>query len=143
MFFAPRNADEARAGGTVRFAILLLLLLSACSERAPESLPPELIQVWRTSAPGYRDRYFELRDGWLMFGTSRYFSSMHQIEKVVSDPTEDGTRYTIEYRADDGSSYTLEIVYLPGSPARLRVGQQRDSWVPEKHARWLKEAASG
>jgi len=143
---SPFSDSDQQSGGTVKSAILLLLpllLSSGCSERVPESLPAELLQVWRTSAPGYRDRHFELRDGWLLFGTGRFSSSMHEIEKVTSDPMDRGTRYTIAYRADDGSSYTLEIFYLPGNPARLRVGQQHDSWVPEKHALWLKEAASG
>jgi len=126
-----------------RIALGLLLLSSwiptGCSDRAPESLPEELLQVWRTPGPRYRDRYFELREGWLVFGTGRYTSALHSIQKVTSEPATSSTRYTIEYRTRDGAVLPLEILHTPGSPAKLLLGNQPHAWIPEKHARWLEE----
>jgi len=128
----------------MRFALVVaVLLLVACAEAPSEPLPGDLFQVWRTQAPGYRDRYFELRDGWVVFGTGRYTSALHAIQKVTSDAEAGSTRYTIEYRADDGETLPLEILYTPGNPATLHVGLQPDAWIPETHARWLEKDASG
>ena len=106
--------------------------MAACSAPPPEELPAELLTVWRTQAPGYEDRAFELRDGWVVFGTGRYSNDIHQIQSVHSESVPGGIRYTIEYRAEDGETVPLEIFYSAGPPIRLRVGQQRDTWFPEE-----------
>jgi hypothetical protein len=123
-------------------AVATALLLAACAEPPSEPLPQDLLQVWRTQAPGYRDRYFELREGWVVFGTGRYTIALYAIGKVTSDVEDGVTRYAIEYRATDGAILPLEVAYTPGNPASLQVGLQPDVWIPETHAHWLKKDAS-
>jgi hypothetical protein len=124
--------------------ISLLLLLFGCAEQTLEAIPEELLGVWRSPAPGYRDRYLELRPDWVLFATSPYTSSMHPIERVTAEEIPGGTRYTVEYRLTQGETVSVRLVHTAGNPGSLQVGHQPGSWVPEAHAHWLKrEDASG
>lgn len=119
--------------------VSLLLAISGCGGDASEPLPEDLIQVWRNPAPGYEDRYFEIREQWVLFGTSDFTFKMHPIESVQSQHVDKVTKFTIEYRAADGESVPVHLVYTPGSPPHLRIGAREDLWVPEKFASWLKD----
>jgi hypothetical protein len=119
---------------------LLALGVIACG--ATETLPPELLGTWRTDNPVLRESYFELREGWVVFGADRYRASMHPIRSVASTRSGGSTEYDIEYTDEDGAFLPLHLVYTPGSPPRLRVGQRPDAWVPESAAHWLKEEPS-
>jgi hypothetical protein len=122
----------------LRASLILTVVLAACSAGESEILPPEALQVWRTDAPGYRDRSFELRDGWVVFGTGYYTHSIHAIDSVEVDAETETVRLEVAYRADDGESVPLRLVFTPGDPPALRIGSRSDVWVPEAHARWLK-----
>jgi len=118
---------------------LLLFVIVGCGGGASEPLPDDLIQVWRNPAPGYKDRYFEIRKDWVLFGTSDFTFKMHPIERVQSERVGKTTEFTIEYRADDGEAVPVRLVYSPGSPPHLRIGIREDLWIPEKFASWLKK----
>ena len=118
-------------------------LWMGCGASPPsDPLPSDLLGTWRTEAPGYRDRHFELRPEWVIFGTSRYTAAMHPIEHVRVTPDGSTTRVLIAYRTDDGALLELPLEWTPGDPQRLRIGRRRDVWVPEARAHWLSEKAS-
>jgi hypothetical protein len=110
----------------------LALGTAACG--TPEALPPQIYQVWRNPDPAYRDRYFELREGWVIFGTGSYTSTMYPIQGIDVERAGIRTEFNIEYLADDGALVPLRIVYTPGPPAQLQLGSRRDTWVPESAA---------
>jgi hypothetical protein len=108
-------------------AICVLVALAGC--RAPEPVPTELIHVWRTAAPAYRDRHLEVRKDLLVFGTSSYQSELYLIEGFDREPADAGsTRYTIHYRAQDGGLLQLKVLLIPGNPASLRIDHIDDDW---------------
>ena len=107
-----------------------------------DPLPEEVICIWRNSAPGYADNYFEIRRDAILIGIDAYQFKMHQIVSVQSTPSPGLTEFRIEYRADDGEAVPLLLAYTPGNPPRLRIGARPDQWVPEEHAHWLKKKAS-
>ena len=107
----------------------------------PEPLPAELIGTWRTSNPDFRESYFELREGWVVFGADRYQISMYPIQGIESSRTGAATEYAIEYETEDGAVLPLLLVYSPGSPPTLQVGRRRDLWVPASHADPVAEEA--
>lgn len=118
---------------------LLLLTIGGCGSNAPEPLPDDLIQVWRNPAAGYKDHYFEIREEWVLFGTSDFGFKIHPIQSVHSKTVGKATEITIEYQADDGEAVPVFLVYTPGSPPHLRIGARPELWVPEKFASWLNE----
>lgn len=124
--------------GRIAMGLLGLMLFAACGD-GTEALPPELLGVWRTEAPRYRDGHFELRENWVVFGASRFEESTHRIRSVRSSDAGDSTGYRIEYALDDGETALLSLLYTPGRPPQLRVGRREAPWVPEASAHWLEE----
>jgi hypothetical protein len=132
-----------------RIALCLLAVATlACGE--PERLPAELIGIWRTPSPGFLDSYFELRDGWVVFGADRYRISMYPIHRIESSRSGDTTEYAIEYVTEDDAILPLVLVYTPattpgstpGTPPSLKVGRRPELWFPESQADWLQKEAS-
>ena len=127
---------HARAIG---IGVSLLFALAGCGS---DPLPDDLIQVWRNPAQGYSDRYFEVREGSIIFGTGAHSSKMHSIERVRSQRVGETTELTIEYRADDGETVPLNLVHTPGSPPQLRIGSRPDQWIPDTYIGSLKDEKS-
>ena len=82
-------------GGRIALCVLAVAALSCGGE--PERLPAELIGTWRTASPDLRESYFELREGWVVFGADRYRLSMYPIHRVESSRAGGATEYAIEY----------------------------------------------
>lgn len=125
---------------------LLSVLLVAC--HAPGPVPPELVDVWRSDAPAYRDRIFEVREGWVVFGTGEHTRSIFEIEGVDSEPGSGGrVHHTLHYWTQDGERLSVQLIYQPGDPGRsaskrpdsLRIGHRDETWVRQRDARWLEE----
>ena len=122
----------------IALCALVVAALAGCNE--PERLPAALIGVWRTPNPEFRESYFELREGWVVFGADRYQITMYPIHRIESSRSGDATEYAIEYETEDGEVLPLVLVYLPGmppQPPQLQVGHRSDLWVPESQASWL------
>ncbi len=126
----------------VRAIVIGVSLLFALVGCGSDPLPDDLIQVWRNPAPGYRDRYFEIREGSIIFGTGAYSFEMHSIERVRSRRVGKTTEITIGYRANDGETVPVNLVHTPGRPPHLRIGSRPDQWIPEQYATWLKDEKS-
>jgi len=118
-------------------SLLLIALLAGCGQAPSETLPDELLGVWRTSAPGYEDRSLELRTDLLFFGTGEHSAVMHPIQKVTSSDARGGRLYTIEYLMNGGDVLSVDLLHTPGRRPHLKVGQQPALWVPEAQADWL------
>ena len=118
---------------SIRASFLLGLLLGACSGQARESLPGDLLHVWRTADPPYADRHFELRSDWIIFGTGRGGFSMQPILGVESEPGPSGSRvYIVRFREEDGANSEMRITYRPGPPPSLLLGKHDEVWVWEE-----------
>lgn len=116
------------------FAIGLAVVLcaSACAERN-DALPPELLKVWRTSAPAYKHRYIEIRRDFLIFGTGEYSISMHPIERVEAiNAGGNSADYLIEYSDNDREIYRIRLNYTGGKRPKLRLANHEEVWIPEQ-----------
>jgi hypothetical protein len=119
---------------TLAFAALCALLctLVGCD---PGSVPDELIHVWRTDAPAYRDRHLEIQKEWIVFGTGGLASDSYPIVGVEAEPSGAAeTRYTIHYRVDDGDRLVLRVSLTrgaPGTPDSLRIDHTDEIWRAE------------
>ncbi len=122
-------------------SLALVLGIIGCGTSS-DPLPEDLIGVWRNPSPGYVDRFFEVREGWVLFGAGKFDSKIHSIESIQVDEVGSTTKLTIEYRADDGEPVPLNLVYVRGNPPYLRIGAREDRWVPEKFATWLQDDES-
>lgn len=127
---------------TVRAVVapLLVACVTACGIAGPpDTLPPQLLGIWRTDAPGYRDRSFELRPGWVLFGTGGHSVAMYPVDDVHVTRAGNVTHVVVAYRTEDDALLEVALEWTPGNPDRLRIGRRHDVWVPEARAHWLSE----
>jgi hypothetical protein len=118
----------------------MLALLLAC---ARQQVPAELIDVWRTRAPGYEDRFLEVRPEAILFGTGGGTSSGFYLDRVEVEPDDgDRLRCTLHYRLPEGEVTQVQLAFEPGPPATLRVGNLDEAWHRESEASWLAERQS-
>jgi hypothetical protein len=111
-------------------ALACSFALCACEPKS-ETLPSEMLQVWRSDEPRYIGRYFELRDNWVIFGTGAALSDMHVVEHVTSEANpEGGRRYTIQYRAEDGTVTSVQVIHHPGPRPTLKFANHDEVWTP-------------
>ena len=110
----------------------LLAALVSCSAES-DSVPPDLLQIWTTEAPAYKGRYFELRDGTLIFGTGPHTFAMHRVQHVEATPVSQGSvAYVFDYRDDDGETAQVQFVHSAGPPATIRMANRSEVWTPRK-----------
>ena len=121
-----------RTSTILAIGLAVLLSVSACTERN-DSLPPELLKVWRTSAPAYKHRYIEIRKDFLIFGTGEYSISMHPIQRVeATQGLDDSADYLIEYSDNDREIYRVRLNYTGGKRPKLRLANHEEVWIPEQ-----------
>ena len=108
--------------------IVYLFALSACQSGMKSPIPDDLIGVWRTLAPAYADRFFEIKTDQVIFGTGEGQSDTYPITKIriEEDPKEQGTLYVISYKNIEGQEYNFSFYYDPANQATIRFKNQKE-----------------
>jgi hypothetical protein len=106
-------------------AVLIMSAVVAVRLAVPRSLPREVRGVWRTDAPRYGGRRFELRKGLVVFqaGDSAAAPPAYTITRVWHEATRAGTLYRVQYEMD-GESLLFSFVYRPGRPDQISFANQ-------------------
>lgn len=114
---------------------LLCLVLGACAE---QRVPDALIDVWRTRAPGYEDRFLEVRADSIVFGTGGHGDTSHLLEAVEVEESADGRVHCLlRYQLHGGGSAALRLVLEAGPPETLHFENREEPWQRERDATWL------
>lgn len=114
---------------------VLWIGLVAC-ERTP--VPGLLVDVWRTDAPGYEDRFLAVRPDSIVFGTGGNASTGHLLTHVeVEERAEGDLLCILHYEDREGGTARLRVVLRPGPPATLRFENREEIWRRERDAAWL------
>jgi hypothetical protein len=108
--------------------IIYLIVLFACQPGRKTPVPEDLIGVWRTAAPTYADRFFEIKTDEVIFGTGEGKSDTYPITKIKieEDPKEQGTLYVICYKNIEGQEYKFFFYYDPANQGTIRFKNQRE-----------------
>ncbi len=116
----------------VAFAILTMLLLYGCTQRAV--IPDELVGTWTTPTPIYEGCFFEITKEEIIFGAkdgseSNFFIKDLKIQKI---PHEEWTLYTIAYIVRGYQKYEFPFYYHPASNGVIRFKNKMESvWTKE------------
>jgi hypothetical protein len=129
--------------------IVLLVWLSSPGMTeigTPVPLPPHLVGVWRTSEPKYADRFVEISDHTVVFGTGGGTRTIHAISHVSFVDERGRLLYTVWYwdgPPDDRVGQTLSFYYDP-EPRVIRLKNQQDiAWVNVGRPPSLQELIEG
>lgn len=117
------------------FSLPILVSLFGCQSKEPGGLPTELIGVWKTSAPKYRDCSMELTRDYVIFTNSN--SAAHVDTNFVISikrvPERGHFLYTILYENIHEQKYEFSFYYYPAKNAVVRLKNQTDvEWIKVK-----------
>ncbi len=116
----------------VAFAILTILLLYGCAQRA--IIPDDLVGIWTTPTPIYEGCFFEITKEEIIFGAkdgseSNFFIKDLKTQKI---PHEEWTLYTISYVVRGYQKYEFPFYYHPASNGVIRFKNKMESvWTKE------------
>lgn len=117
---------------TILKASYLVLAISTfllgCQLKEPETLPAELVGVWRSSAIKYQDATLELTKEFIVFTSGEFqdFISVNFIVKVEKRPERNHILYTIHYENLEGQRYEFAFYYYPSKGKVIRPKNQMD-----------------
>ena len=110
------------------YVIAFLVILAPLLYNPPRNntVPPYLLGVWRSTTPGYEDRYFQFAPRNLVFGTGGIEGEAYMIAEVQAAPADEGAQgdaskrmlFTIRYMKMDKLEYELSFYYDP-EPAEV------------------------
>lgn len=117
-----------RSRGRSRGIALLtgLLLLSGCGRGRIKEVPPELLGVWRTDAPGYQDRFMEIRPREIIFGTGPGSADIHTINGLRRRAAPGHIDFTIFYDNVEGQEYEFSIIFEYSEGGQITLTNQRN-----------------
>ncbi|MFQ5897231.1 MAG: hypothetical protein ACE5JN_03200 [Candidatus Methylomirabilia bacterium] len=111
-------------------AVAILTTLSGCQFGQHTTVPDDLIGVWKTSAPKYADRFFEITKDTIIFGTGNGNTTVHPIWKIETARDSYDTLYTISYVALEGEVYNFSFYHaLTGGGVIRFKNQKQMTWT--------------
>ncbi len=114
-------------------AMALIATLAGCQEQKESPVPDHLLGVWTTSAPRYADRYIEIRNDMIIFGTGGDAFELHALTDINEVREGEAIVYTITHLNHFGQAYTLSFYYEPTSDGIIRFKNQREiAWTKER-----------
>ena len=115
-----------------RLVLVLLLVgaFSGCRGALLESVPDELVGVWKTTSPRYEDRFFEISEDLIVFGTGGRNTEAHRILSIREALEDERLLYAISYESAEGEEYGFFFYYDPAGSGVIRFKNQQDmAWT--------------
>ena len=115
-----------------RLVLVLLLVgaFSGCRGALLESVPDELVGVWKTTSPRYEDRFFEISEDLIVLGTGGRNTEAHRILSIREALEDERLLYAISYESAEGEEYGFFFYYDPAGSGVIRFkNQQNMAWT--------------
>lgn len=113
---------------SIFLSLAVLILFFGCQSGRPARLPSELIGVWETSAPEYKDCSIELTKDYIIFTNSR--SATHVETNFVLNmkrvPERGHFLWTILYKNIHEQKYKFSFYFYPKKDGVIRLKNQTD-----------------
>jgi len=110
-------------------AMFAAIFGSQCEET--RTVPGELVGVWETSAPKYKDCYLELTEDLIIFANRARLEkkSVNLISKIKKAQRGKGILYTVHYENKEGQESKFSFYYDPSEGGAIRFKNQlRVKW---------------
>ncbi len=119
----------------ILIAFAIVTAFFGCQSGGNRAVPDELLGVWKTSAPKYADRFFELKKDAVIFATGEGNVSVHAIVNIEQVREDKQILYTIYYTNQAGEEYKWSFYHDSANGGAIRFKNQ-------KRIEWTKEDAS-
>jgi hypothetical protein len=116
-------ANQVRTVALLGRVLLLLLPIvgGGCDWNRSRFIPDDLVGVWRTDDPRYRDRTLELGKANAVIGVGADKPSIESVESVKIQPAGEDTNYSIDCRGGDGTRHLLTLRFSPNAGGEIRL----------------------
>ena len=106
--------------------LAMVFLIPGC-QPGEKTMPQELIGIWMTSAPKYKECFLELSQEMIVFGSGHYFEHMDINYFVSVEKIQKKTHilYTIHYENIEGQKSKLPVYYVPLRGGSIRFKNQK------------------
>ena len=110
-------------------ALAISIFVLGCQPAEDETLPLELVGVWKSSAPRFKDDTLELSKEYIIFTSGEFqdFVNVNFIVKVEKKPERKHTLYVIHYDNIHNQRFKLSLYYYPKKVGMIRLKNQMDS----------------
>src|ERR1017187_5131159 len=103
----------------------LLLLLTGCDWRGPQTLPGQMVGEWRTDEPRYHGRFIKLETDRITFGLGGGApDKTEHVERVRMAPSDNPRDYTIRLKEGDGTPDSIVLQFTAQNGGELRLKSQ-------------------
>ena len=102
-------------------------------------IPDELAGVWRTSAPKYKDCFFDLNEHLIIFANGHLLENIdvNFISKIKNTHMGSQVLYIIYYENLENQEFKLSFYYDPSNGGVIRFkNQEKIKWWKEKYVRY-------
>jgi hypothetical protein len=109
-------------------ALAISVFVLGCQPKEDEILPPELVGVWASSAPRFKNDTLELSKEFIVFTSGEFqdFISVNFIVKVEKKPQRNHVLYVIHYDNIHDQRYKFSFYYFPTKGGVIRLKNQKD-----------------
>lgn len=112
--------------------VFLASLAGGCFSFQETALPNEMLGVWTTETPKYADRFFELQNDRVIFGTGKGQSDSNLVVAVEEIRQGPKWLYNIEYLGSEGQTYTFSFYYQTSPQTIALKNQSGIEWKKER-----------
>lgn len=110
----------------------LLLVLAGCGPESTKTVPDDLVGVWKTSAPKYADRPFQLTRDTITFWTGGGESYTRSVVRVTKVRENANVLYTVFY-VDPADAARFEFRFAFYYDGSIRWKNRRDvAWAKDR-----------
>lgn len=95
--------------------ILIIFYITGCEQKSSELFPFPLIGTWVTQDSRYKDRYLEINEGKIIFGTGENKPNIFFIDSIKKENQAAITEWTFFCQNMEGSLFEIAIFYNAGA----------------------------
>lgn len=115
--------------GVITLVLAIPIFVLGCQPKGDETLPPELVGVWASSAPRFEDDTLELSKEFIVFTSGKFqnFINVNFILKVEEKPERNHIFYIIHYENIHDQKFKFSFYYYPKKGGVIRLKNQMDT----------------
>jgi len=111
-------------------ACLLIAMLAACHLLPSRSAPEELIRLWVTRAPTYKDCEIEIKPHLIIFRNEAGYVSINYLKKIGKQKVAEKMLYSIFFEDKEGKESKIQVYRFDTDYGSILQFKHRDEeWI--------------
>ena len=111
----------------------MITALCACQVLADKPAPQELIGVWVTSAPAYKDCEIEIKPHLIIFRNEALYVSINYLRRIKKQQVAEKMLYSIYFEDKEGNGSKIQVYHFKtGDGSVIRFKNRDEEWIRKK-----------